>query len=82
MARRINHALLLVRYSRPAEAKAALSGVTIFYPQLPAAYQAVLAVVAGANGEKELASQLRSGINLALLNRKEKALLDQFAPAD
>ena len=82
MARRINHALLLVRYSRPDEAKAALSGVTIFYPQLPAAYQAVLAVVAGANGEKELASQLRSGINLALLNRKEKALLDQFAPAD
>jgi len=78
---RVNHALLLLRYSKFDEAKGAFNGVTIFYPELPAAQQAVIAAVAGANGEKDLAGQLRAAINIKILDAKEKALLDQFAPA-
>ncbi|MFM8460155.1 MAG: hypothetical protein ACKOB0_14685, partial [Chthoniobacterales bacterium] len=78
---RVNHALVLLRYGKAGEAKAAFNGVTIFYPELPAAQQAVIAAVAGANGEKDLAQQLRAAINIDILDAKEKALLDQFAPA-
>jgi len=77
---RVNHALVLLRYGNIDEAKAAFNGVTIFYPELPAAQQAVIAAVAGASGEKDLARQLRSRINTAILDPREKALLDQFAP--
>jgi len=77
---RVNHALVLLRYGKFEEARAAFNGVTIFYPELPASQQAVIAAVAGASGEKDLARQLRSGINTAILDPREKALLDQFAP--
>ena len=80
MATRVNHAFLMICYSRWAEAKAAFSGVTIFFPELPAAYQTIIAAVAGANGERDLALQLRAGINTAILSAKEKALLDHFVP--
>lgn len=78
---RVNHALVLLRYGKFSEAKGAFSGVTIFYPELPAAQQAVIAAVAGACGERELASSLRAGIKTSILTPPEKALLDQFAPA-
>jgi len=77
---RVNHALVLLRYRKFEEARAAFNGVTIFYPELPAAQQAVIASVAGASGERDLARQLRSGINTAILDPREKAMLDQFAP--
>lgn len=77
---RVNHALLLLRYSKFDEAKAAFNGVTIFYPELPAAQQAVIAAVAGASGDRQLASSLRAAINTDILTPPEKALLDQFAP--
>jgi hypothetical protein len=73
--RRITHALALMRAGRPSEAWAMFHDTTVFFHRLTPGQQAVIAVLAAARGDEQLARELAGSIDLAGLEDDELVLL-------
>jgi len=81
-ALRATHALVLLRRNHPKEAKAAFEDLTIFFKQMTASEQVIVAAFTYGVGEAPLALKMREVINKDILNPGERALLDQFVPEE
>ena len=79
---RVTHALLMLRRKDPAAAKAAFDDITVFFDQMIPAHQVVVASFTAGTGDLELARLMRSTIKPEALTQGEKALLDQWVPAE
>jgi hypothetical protein len=73
--RRITHALALVRVGRPSEAWEMFDDITVFFHGLTPGQQAVIATLAAARGDEQLAGELAGLIDIALLDDAELVLL-------
>jgi predicted amidohydrolase len=65
----------------PAEADAVFDDITIYFDQMPPAYQAVLAAIAEANGRSLEAAAMASRIDKSNLTTGEKDLLRKIQPS-
>jgi hypothetical protein len=72
---RMTQALVLLRRGKPAEADAVFDDITIYFDQMPPAYQAVIAAIAEANGRSLEAAAMASRIDKTNLTPGEKDLL-------
>jgi hypothetical protein len=79
---RITHALLMLRKNDPAAAKATFDNITVFFDQMIPAHQVVVAAFTAAAGNREQAQTMRREINTGVLTPGEKAVLDQWVPAE
>jgi hypothetical protein len=79
---RITHALLMLRKNDPAAAKATFDDITVFYDQMIPSHQVVVAAFTAATGNREKAQTMRREINTAVLTPGEKAVLNQWVPAE
>jgi hypothetical protein len=77
---RATHALLMLRRNDPAAAKSAFDDVTVFYDQMPAAHQVVVAAFTAGTGDTRLAQLMRGVIDTNALTPGELAVLDQWVP--
>jgi len=77
---RITQALVLLRRNKPSEADAVFEDITIYFDQMPPAYQAVLAAVADANGRSLEAAAMASRIDKSKLTPGEADLLRKIQP--
>jgi hypothetical protein len=78
---RITQALVFLRRNKPAEADAVFDDITIYFDQMPPAYQAVIAAVAQANGRSLEAAAMASRIDKSNLTPGEKDLLSKIQPS-
>ena len=78
---RITQALVFLRRNKPAEADAVFDDITIYFDQMPPAYQAVIAAVAQANGRSLEAAAMASRIDKSNLTSGEKDLLSKIQPS-
>jgi hypothetical protein len=78
---RITRALMLLRRNKPAEADAVFDDITIYFDQMPPAYQAVLAAISEANGRSLEAAAMASRIDKSNLTTGEKDLLRKIQPS-
>lgn len=72
---RITHALVLLRRGKPPEADAVFKDITVYFDQLPPAYQAVIAAIAQANGRSLEAAAMARQIDKSALTPGENDLL-------
>jgi len=77
---RITQALVFLRRNKPAEADAVFDDTTIYFDQMPPAYQAVIAAVVQANGRSLEAAAMASRIDKSNLTPGEKDLLRKIQP--
>jgi len=78
---RMTHALVLLQRGKPAEADAVFDDITVYFDQLPPAYQAVVGAIASANGRASEATAMARKIDASLLTPGEKQLLRGVQPA-
>ena len=78
----MTHALLLLRRKQPQQADAVFDDITIYFDQLPAAFQTIVAAIASANGRASEATAMARQIDASLLTPGEKQLLRGVQPAD
>jgi len=81
-APRATQALVLLRRNQPKEAKAAFEELTVFFKQMTAAEQVIVAAFTYGTGDIPLALKMRQAIKTEILNPGEKALLEQFVPKE
>jgi len=79
---RITHALLMLRRNDPAAAKAAFDDITVFFDQMIPAHQVVVAAFTAGTGDPTLARLMRGVIKTDVLTLGERAVLDQWVPAE
>ena len=79
---RITQALFMLRKNNPAAAKATFDDVTVFFDQMIPAHQVVVAAFTAGTGDQKLARLMRGSINTAVLTSGEKAVLDEWVPAE
>ena len=72
---RMTQALVLLRRGKPAEADAVFDDITIYFDQMPPAYQCVIAAIAEANGRSLEAAAMASRIDKSKLTPGENDLL-------
>jgi hypothetical protein len=77
---RMTQALVFLRRNKPAEADAVFDDITIYFDQMPPAYQAVIAAVVQANGRSLEAAAMASRIDKSNLTPGEKDLLRKIQP--
>lgn len=78
---RMTQALVFLRRNKPAEADAVFDDITIYFDQMPPAYQAIIAAVAQANGRSLEAAAMASRIDKSNLTPGEKDLLRKIQPS-